>query len=270
MDNFDIATFDQRYNYAIEASAGTGKTHSIIGIVNKIIKDEPDIFKKILIVTYTEKAAGELKNRIKTDVAGVDINDANIYTIHSFCKNTIKEFGVTANLPLNLDLVSELDLKAFTEKYFREGAILKASIALAELGYEVNLNSIKESFIAGISKYYLDGNNNEDEEIIYLEKDEQDFEEMLQVITKFSKAKSLSDLFIDFPEMEIHYNTLKSSELPDAQKMAREIEETYKLCFLVNFSKGKLQKACALIIKKRNESTDKKTSLNEALRDVQV
>ncbi|MGN0033004.1 MAG: 2,3,4,5-tetrahydropyridine-2,6-dicarboxylate N-succinyltransferase [Candidatus Limimorpha sp.] len=37
-----------------------------------------------------------------------------------------------------------------------------------------------------------------------------------------------------------------------------------------HFPAGDFQVSCALIIKKRNESTDKKTSLNEALRDVQV
>lgn len=37
-----------------------------------------------------------------------------------------------------------------------------------------------------------------------------------------------------------------------------------------HFPAGDYNVACALIIKKRNESTDKKTSLNEALRDVQV
>ena len=40
--------------------------------------------------------------------------------------------------------------------------------------------------------------------------------------------------------------------------------------FTKHFPAGDYQVACALIIKKRNESTDKKTSLNEALRDVQV
>lgn len=40
--------------------------------------------------------------------------------------------------------------------------------------------------------------------------------------------------------------------------------------FTKHFPAGDYQMPCALIIKKRNESTDKKTSLNEALRDVQV
>ncbi len=40
--------------------------------------------------------------------------------------------------------------------------------------------------------------------------------------------------------------------------------------FTKHFPAGDYQIPCALIIKKRNESTDKKTSLNEALRDVQV
>jgi len=37
-----------------------------------------------------------------------------------------------------------------------------------------------------------------------------------------------------------------------------------------HFPAGDFQVACALIIKKRNDSTDKKTSLNEVLRDIQV
>ena len=40
--------------------------------------------------------------------------------------------------------------------------------------------------------------------------------------------------------------------------------------YVKHFPAGDYQVACALIIKKRNLSTDKKTSLNEALRDVQV
>ena len=242
MNKFDIETFDPNKNYAIEASAGTGKTFSIIGIVKEILKKEPNIFDKILIVTYTDKAAGELKDRIKKNVEGIDINDANIYTIHSFCKNTIKEFGVTANLPLNLDLVGDLELSAFTDKYFREGEILKTIIALSELGYEVNIGSLEESFIAGISKYYLDQNNNEDPDIISLKNDEINFDDSLEKIFKFTKAKSLSDLFIDFPEMEMHYNTLKSSELEEAKKMVNQIEQTYNICFPVKFTKGNLKK----------------------------
>jgi ATP-dependent exoDNAse (exonuclease V) beta subunit len=59
----------------IEAHAGTGKTHAIVQMVLRILertvaetgKDKPRFIhiREILLVTFTEKAAGELKNRIR-------------------------------------------------------------------------------------------------------------------------------------------------------------------------------------------------------------
>ena len=64
MVKFDLEAYDINKNYAIEASAGTGKTYNIVEIVNKLVNNNID-FSKIVIVTYTEKAAGELKDRIQ-------------------------------------------------------------------------------------------------------------------------------------------------------------------------------------------------------------
>ena len=50
----------------IEASAGTGKTYALQRIVLKLVAErEPVNVKNILLVTFTEKAAGELKDRIR-------------------------------------------------------------------------------------------------------------------------------------------------------------------------------------------------------------
>jgi len=51
-------------NSLIEASAGTGKTHTIIELVKTLILEKEIKPENILIVTFTEKAAGELKERI--------------------------------------------------------------------------------------------------------------------------------------------------------------------------------------------------------------
>jgi ATP-dependent exoDNAse (exonuclease V) beta subunit len=57
----------------INASAGTGKTYTIMEIIIGIIEAEvartketnPDILNRMLILTYTEKATGELKKRLR-------------------------------------------------------------------------------------------------------------------------------------------------------------------------------------------------------------
>ncbi|MGN1164695.1 MAG: UvrD-helicase domain-containing protein, partial [Candidatus Ornithospirochaeta sp.] len=51
------------------ASAGTGKTYTIVERVGEFLSSTP--LDKILIVTYTEKATGELKNRIRDRIEGL-------------------------------------------------------------------------------------------------------------------------------------------------------------------------------------------------------
>lgn len=49
----------------IEASAGTGKTYTIMEVVGDLILEHKIPLTQILILTYTEKAAGELKERLR-------------------------------------------------------------------------------------------------------------------------------------------------------------------------------------------------------------
>ena len=92
-------------NILVSAAAGSGKTSVLVErIVNKIINDGVDI-DKILVVTFTNAAASEMRQRLmdaiykKIDENPNDdnlqrqlmlINKANISTIHSFCLNVIR------------------------------------------------------------------------------------------------------------------------------------------------------------------------------------
>ena len=93
----------------VAASAGSGKTFVVVErIVNRVINDNIDI-DKILVVTFTNAAASELKERIVNRFydylkeKNIEenkrkhiqkqlslINRAQISTIHSFCLNIIK------------------------------------------------------------------------------------------------------------------------------------------------------------------------------------
>lgn len=95
----------------IEASAGTGKTYTIENLTIRIIKEKKITLDKILIVTFTEKATGELKKRIR-EILEVEsqkeidlelrqllfqsldnFDQTSIYTIHGFCQNILKDFS---------------------------------------------------------------------------------------------------------------------------------------------------------------------------------
>lgn len=123
MINFDINTFELYKNYSISASAGTGKTYNMVNIVNKLVASGIDI-SNILIVTYTEKAAGELKDRIgknfKENHINVDMNQAHIGTIHSFCKDTIDSYYITMGLPSKLSVIDDSKMDDLYERYIRD------------------------------------------------------------------------------------------------------------------------------------------------------
>ena len=55
----------ERRNLVIEAGAGTGKTTAIVAeVLRLLLADEPVAPERIVLVTFTEKAAGEIADRI--------------------------------------------------------------------------------------------------------------------------------------------------------------------------------------------------------------
>ena len=49
----------------IEASAGTGKTYAISGLVLRLVLEKQLAIEEILVTTYTELATAELRDRIR-------------------------------------------------------------------------------------------------------------------------------------------------------------------------------------------------------------
>lgn len=113
---FDIQKFKPSLDFCIEASAGTGKTYTIRKIVSKLVESEIPL-SKILLVTYTEKAAGELRDRIRQEMfenrskgsaferALSEVDNAPIGTIHSFCQKTLRDFAYEAEVPFAMGMV---------------------------------------------------------------------------------------------------------------------------------------------------------------------
>lgn len=85
----------------VEASAGTGKTFTIMEIVGDLIQEHKIPLTQILILTYTEKAAGELKERLRKKLLQSDLtkearelDQVTISTIHGFCNMILQEYPV--------------------------------------------------------------------------------------------------------------------------------------------------------------------------------
>ena len=95
---------DYRHDAIVEASAGTGKTYALEHIVAHLVDKEGVDIRNLLLVTYTEKAAGELKERIRKMLAGKpaakQLDEATICTIHSFCQEMLREYPFESGMQM--------------------------------------------------------------------------------------------------------------------------------------------------------------------------
>ena len=108
----------------INAGPGAGKTRVIIERVTHLIENGADP-SSILVITFTNKAAGELKERFKKDT-NLDlsvINQMRISTIHSFCRHVLSEFYP---IPYNL-LKRDAERNLFFNKHKSELGFKKTS-----------------------------------------------------------------------------------------------------------------------------------------------
>ena len=229
---FDINNFQIGKNYVIEASAGTGKTYNIVEIVKKLLSNNYKL-NELLIVTYTDKAAGELKDRIRKENSNEDVDNASIYTIHSFCESTIKEFGISANLPLNLNVIGDNELKTFAEKYVREGDILTDIISFMT-NEKVEFDTISQMFVDAINKYYLDFDGNEVPSIIELENLDPTYNEINELFADCKKAKTIEDLFDKYPDIKTNLDILKNVNYKEGKNFYQEMLKNFKENFNFN------------------------------------
>ena len=140
------AIYKKDSNILVAAAAGSGKTAVLVErIINKIINEKIDI-DRLLVVTFTNAAASEMRERILNSIYkiidGDDVKDeatinhlqrqitllnkANICTIDSFCLDVIKNnfFEIEISPNFRIADTAEIDLlkqevleKIFEEKY---------------------------------------------------------------------------------------------------------------------------------------------------------
>ena len=82
----------------ILAGAGTGKTFALIErIVYLIVKEKVDP-SDLLVITYTERAAAELRDRTR-QLIGSAAQKMTVGTFHAFCYRLVKEFSAVTPPP---------------------------------------------------------------------------------------------------------------------------------------------------------------------------
>jgi ATP-dependent helicase/nuclease subunit A len=123
----------------VEAAAGTGKTTELVGRIVTMLAEGRAEVGEIVAVTFTEKAAGELKLRLRErldrartdasadsarrarlDKALKGLEEAHVSTIHGFCADLLRERPVEARVdPLFEVLTESSSARLFDEAFGR-------------------------------------------------------------------------------------------------------------------------------------------------------
>ncbi len=108
------AAVDARGLVFVSAGAGTGKTKVLVERFARAVCGEGIDVESILVITYTEKAAGELRSRIRAslvergraDLARA-LDGAWISTIHGFCHRLLRSHPIAAGVDPRFRVLDE-------------------------------------------------------------------------------------------------------------------------------------------------------------------
>jgi ATP-dependent helicase/nuclease subunit A len=129
----------------VEAAAGTGKTTELVKRILRVLATGRARVEEIVAVTFTEKAAGELKLRLREalereraattdaqprerlDGALGSLEEAHVNTIHGFCAELLRERPVEAGVDPLFRVLTETQSDRLFEEAF--GGWLQAQLA---------------------------------------------------------------------------------------------------------------------------------------------
>lgn len=92
----------------IIAGAGTGKTSVITERIAHLVLDKKVPLESILALTFTEKAAMEMEERIDQKLPYGYV-DTWISTFHSFCEKVLRQHGLDIGIPTDFKLLNQTD-----------------------------------------------------------------------------------------------------------------------------------------------------------------
>jgi ATP-dependent helicase/nuclease subunit A len=152
----EIARNDLDRSLSVEAGAGTGKTTLLVDRILSLLRERRAPLEEIVAITFTEKAAGELKVRLREAIEKAlplsppdeaeplsqalgDLERAPISTIHSFCSSLLRERPVEASLDPNFEPLDEMGMDLLFQEIWdqwlgkemeKKPAVLRRALAL--------------------------------------------------------------------------------------------------------------------------------------------
>ncbi len=195
-------------NICVSAGAGSGKTGVLVERFIYLVKERGISPSRILAITFTEKAANEMKRRIvrrleeeKLEDARREVENAAIGTIHSFSARILREHPIEAGIDPHFVIFEAEEAAGLKERILDE--VIETQASDAEV---FNLLCIygEKSLREGILDVYHRSRNSETP-----------FEEMMK-----RRAPATHEFF----EKELKKGLEKISEVNGAEEVRKELD----------------------------------------------
>ena len=148
------AVIDESKHLRIIAGAGSGKTRVWTMRIAYLIEQKHINPKNVLAITFTNKAANEMKNRI-SEMLGEAGDGAFISTIHSLCVRILKEEIGVFGYPKNFTIVDADDQKTILKEAYKEFNIDKKDLSYGSaLDYIANCKYEELSYEKAMDQAY--------------------------------------------------------------------------------------------------------------------
>ena len=109
---------ERSVNLFVEAGAGTGKTRALVDRVERLVLQDGVPMETVAMITFTDKAATELRDRVRerfeksddplASAAIQQLDGAAVGTLHSFAQRILAEHPVEAGLPPGIEVLDEI------------------------------------------------------------------------------------------------------------------------------------------------------------------
>lgn len=130
------------------AGAGTGKTRALTArycYLTDLLGLSPD---SVLCVTFTNKAAGEMRQRIRRLLGDVDLK--YICTFHSWCASMLREDIHVLGYPENFALLDEEDRKTVLQKVYSDMGLTLKELPVSRAVEYIGSKKASDNYIAVI------------------------------------------------------------------------------------------------------------------------
>ncbi|MFH1222860.1 MAG: UvrD-helicase domain-containing protein, partial [Pseudomonadota bacterium] len=114
----------------ISASAGTGKTYTLIEEISRVLKDTAP--SKIAAITFTRAATRDIRSRVHEKFPSDVVNEININTIHGFFAGILREQSVYFKHSSDFKILEDFDQKMLFKRTASQLLLTKVSDAVYE------------------------------------------------------------------------------------------------------------------------------------------